>query len=51
MTWARARALPAHPVAEFCREYGLPRETFERRRRRTLQAIAARSVEHAVWAV
>jgi hypothetical protein len=39
MTWARARALPQHSVAEFCREFGLTRLTFERRRRRALVRI------------
>jgi hypothetical protein len=40
MTWARARALPQHSVAEFCRGYGIERRTFDRRRKRALAAIA-----------
>src|SRR4051812_10830044 len=39
MTWARARAIPTHSVAEFCREYRLERRTFDRRRLRAAAAI------------
>jgi hypothetical protein len=40
MVWARALAMPAHSIAEFCRDQGLSRATFERRRRRALAKIA-----------
>ncbi|MBV9264288.1 MAG: hypothetical protein JO324_08200 [Candidatus Eremiobacteraeota bacterium] len=40
MTWARARAMPVHSVAEFCRNRGLARVTFDHRRRRALEKIA-----------
>jgi len=40
LTWARAMALPHHSINEFCQEFSLPQEIFERRRCRALIAIA-----------
>ena len=53
LTWARVQAgkrmrlrgwvrdVPGGSVEDFCREYGIPRKTFDRRRRRACERIAA----------